>query len=253
MPTIQKHRGSHPKDAELFHSSRWPELSEAILDYYFLLNKNYGENASLTLVGDRYKLRKRQRYALQRIVSPRAQVLTISKKVVPADAVVAEKVYLDGFNILILAEVLLSGGFVFQCIDGMYRDIASIHGSYHKVMETEHAILLIGHCLAGLNAGSVTWYFDKPVSNSGKLKKKIEEIAEKKEWYWKIFLHEDPDQKLISLNDGIIISSDRFVIENCRKCFNFSEVLLSEFDSKKDNIISFKKLGIDDKLIQESP
>ena len=58
-----------------------------------------------------------------------------------------KKVYVDGFNQLILLESLLSGAYVFKGTDGVYRDTSSIYGNYRLVNQTEEALFIIGTVL----------------------------------------------------------------------------------------------------------
>lgn len=100
---------------------------------------------------------------------------------------------IDGFNILILLESALSGGYVFKGRDGLYRDISSVHGSYKRVVKTEEAILMIGECLQSLKVQRVKWYLDQPVSNSGRLKSKLLELSGAQAFNWEVELVFDPD------------------------------------------------------------
>ena len=50
-----------------------------------------------------------------------------------------------------------------------------MHGSYRKVEETLPALRLVGKTLAHFGVADALWLLDRPVSNSGRLKKIIEE------------------------------------------------------------------------------
>ncbi len=58
-----------------------------------------------------------------------------------------QTILLDGFNVLIILETALSGGFVFEGLDGCYRDISSVHGSTETAENTEKALIMIGNTL----------------------------------------------------------------------------------------------------------
>ena len=138
-----------------------------------------------------------------------------------------KKVVVDGFNLLIWLESALSGAYILQCQDSTYRDIGGIHGSYKRVHQTEPALLLIGTTLHHLGVQSVHWYFDTPVSNSGRLKVQLYEIAAKEGFPWDISLVYNPDQVLAASTD-IVISSDGWVLEQSLYWFNFCSYLLEQ-------------------------
>jgi hypothetical protein len=75
-------------------------------------------------------------------------------------------VLVDGFNRLITIEAALSGGALLLCRDGCLRDLASVHGSYRSVQETDEAIRIAGEVLGDLGPAAVSWLRDSPVSNS---------------------------------------------------------------------------------------
>ncbi|WP_254493307.1 DUF5616 domain-containing protein, partial [Salmonella enterica] len=49
-------------------------------------------------------------------------------------------VYLDGFNVLILLESLLSEAYIFEGADGCFRDLSGVHGTYKRVNQTLRAV-----------------------------------------------------------------------------------------------------------------
>ena len=87
------------------------------------------------------------------------------------------EVFIDGFNIIISLEVALSGSLMLLGDDGVIRDLAGLHGTYRIIDKTPTAISLLKEELL-LHPGitDLTFYLDRPVSNSGRLKTLIEEI-----------------------------------------------------------------------------
>ena len=94
-----------------------------------------------------------------------------------SDKLANRDLHIDGFNVLITLESALSGGFIFVGRDGCYRDLSSVHGSYKRVAETGDAILLVGKALDTLGVRSVHWLLDRPVSNSGRLRELLSDLA----------------------------------------------------------------------------
>ncbi|MDX1408389.1 MAG: DUF434 domain-containing protein [Saprospiraceae bacterium] len=217
-------------------------MANAARDLYYLLSRNYGERAAIKTVGDRYRLVQRQRCALRRIVSPQNEIKVIRSREVAREILGPEILLIDGFNLLILAEVALSGGFIFECLDGTFRDIASIHGSYRRIAETPDAILLIGEQIRQIPVKQTQWFLDQPVSNSGRLRQLIQEIAIHHGWPWSVELYHDADQALIHRTSGVIATSDRHVLARCSRWVNLAYSIISA--SGNPNLITLDDLGL---------
>jgi hypothetical protein len=149
-------------------------------------------------------------------------------------------ILLDGFNILILLETALSGGYVFEALDGCYRDISSVHGTYRQVQTTEEALIITGKALQQLQLQKVVWVFDAPVSNSGKLKATCYEIANTHHFPWEIRLENDPDKYLIE-NKTLICSSDAWVLDECKAWFNLGAWIINNTPQLKHSLIFHSK------------
>jgi hypothetical protein len=130
-------------------------------------------------------------------------------------------VWIDGYNVLTTIEAALAGGVILAARDGAYRDMASMHGSYRKVAETRPALELLGRVLAELEVGECRWYLDRPVSNSGRLKKIIEEMAAEGGWRWAVELVADPDP-LLAGSDEVVATADSVILDSCRLWFNLA-------------------------------
>jgi hypothetical protein len=225
MPDKRTHRGSHPEDAKLFRSSQIDNLRKAVCDYSMLLSKGYAEKSSLKLVGDKFGLTERQRIAVMRCGSSDEQLAVRRENEVALSEVGQSDIAIDGYNLLITIESALSGGFIFRGRDGCLRDLASIHGTYRKVCETIPAIELVGGCLAELGVGHCLWFFDSPVSNSGRLKTIMYEVIEKNNWGWDVELSQNPDKELIK-TDRIVVTSDSAVLDKCGRWINLANYII---------------------------
>ncbi|MCB0634486.1 MAG: DUF434 domain-containing protein, partial [Lewinella sp.] len=139
--STSRKRGQHPSDSKLFSKKWQPALRSAEQDLSLLLSRGYGSNASLELVGNRYRLNKRQRLAVLRMSASEEEVQRRQSKECLDVDLREQPIAIDGFNLLVLLESALSGAFVFRCRDGLYRDISSVHGSYKREVKTEEAIL----------------------------------------------------------------------------------------------------------------
>ncbi len=202
MPDQREHRGPHPEDERLFRPEILPRLREAAGDLRWLLARGYAVEAALTLVGDHFQLTRRQRIALARATCADPEARR-AKRVDLAGAEVA----VDGFNQIVTVEAALSGGLVLRGQDGLCRDLASVHGSYRAVTETERALDLLLASLAP--AARVIWVLDRPVSNSGRLAARLRERGAE------VILEDNADRALLEL--GLpLCSSDGPLLDRAR-------------------------------------
>src|SRR5205823_2381462 len=154
----------------------------------WLLTRGYPIHASLKLVGDRYGLGERQRVAVSRAACSDTSRAKRQANRLPLESIADESVIVDGFNLLITVEAALSGGAILVCRDGCLRDLASVHGSYRHVQETEAALCLLGETLQTFAPATVEWLLDRPISNSGRLAQQIRDLAAQRSWPWSVEL-----------------------------------------------------------------
>jgi hypothetical protein len=198
-----------------------------------LLTRGYADKSTLKLVGDRYTLTKRQRLALMRTACSDPQRQQRQSKCVTPDAAAGRPLLLDGYNVLIAIEAALGRAPVFIARDGCIRDLAGLHGTYRKVTETLPAIEAIAETLNHINPSHVTWLLDKPVSNSGRLKKIITDYAAKNDLNWNVNLVPSPDRLLID-SDDIIATSDSAVLDNCNQWLNLSRIIIENLSTEHE-------------------
>ena len=227
MPDRRTHRGPHPQDTKLFAPAAISALAAALADFSLLLTKGYAEKSALKLVGDKFSLTQRQRLAVMRSACSDQQLDSRNKRCLPIENLAGRPIVIDGYNILITNEAAMSGAIVFKGRDGCFRDLASIHGTYRKVTETIPAVQLIGRFLKEIAVNNVKWLLDSPVSNSGRLKTLIGELARKSQWKWEIKLLPSPDTELIK-SELTIASSDSVVLDACKSWFNLARAIIEE-------------------------
>jgi hypothetical protein len=210
----------------LFAPAVLPCLREAVADFSLLLTKGYADKSALKLVGDRFSLTQRQRLAVMRSACSDQQQQSRLAHCLPIEALASQPVAVDGYNLLITIEAALSGGLIFRGRDGCFRDLASIHGTYRKVEETVPALRLIGEFLTGTRIASALWLLDSPVSNSGRLKTLIGQLARESNWPWEIRLTISPDAELSKM-DTIVVSTDSVVLDACQKWANLAAEIIT--------------------------
>lgn len=224
----QRNRGKQSSDDQHFSEKWHPVFTEALDDLCFLLTRGYADSSALQLVGNRYKLNKRQRQALLRVSCNEEEFSARQPRELTTAQLKNKVVEIDGFNLLILLESALSGAYIFKARDGLYRDISSVHGSYKRVVKTEEAIILTGKLLNDLDVMSVKWYLDQPVSNSGRLKTRLLELATEHHFNWEVELVFDPD-KVLAKSKNVVVSSDGWILNLADQWVNLGALLVEDF------------------------
>ncbi|MFD0963287.1 DUF434 domain-containing protein [Pseudofulvibacter geojedonensis] len=232
-----RNRGKEGSDDRLFGDPKMQKkLKEATQDMCYLLTRGFAEKSSVQLVGNRYRLNVRQQKALMGMSAGKQYLELRKAKELHTNELKNKTVLIDGFNLLITLESALSGAYLFKGVDGNYRDVSSVHGTYKRVQKTNDALQIIGKILMQLGVSKVHWYFDQPVSNSGKLKTQLRELAEQKNYPWEISLDHNPD-KVLAASQEIVISSDAWILNECQQWFNLCGYII-ENCIEESNIVS---------------
>lgn len=233
MPDTRSHRGPHSQDCSFFAADQWPRLRAAVADLSWLLGRDYAVKSAGELVGNRYQLTARQRTAVERCACAPATAQARGARRVGREDLQGQALWIDGYNVLLTVEVALGGGVVLGASDGTFRDVASIHGTYRAVEETLPALRLLGQEFLRARSSSWTWWFDRPVSNSGRLKTRIEELAAEAGWAWKVELVPDPDPLLASATE-IVATADSVVLDRCGRWYNLARTVVEEIHPRPD-------------------
>lgn len=215
------HRGMAPGDETLFGAAAVPALRQAVADLAWLLTRGYPQPAALKLVGDRFELTARQRLALGRCAAPGPALERRRSRELAASALAGQRLVIDGFNLLVTLETAFSGGVILRGSDGCLRDLSGVHGSWHRVAETLPALELAGAVLAELHVAHAVWVLDRPVSNSGRLRGLIRELAAARGWPWEAELAMNPDRVLAAAPDPVV-TADHVILDHCRAWFNLA-------------------------------
>jgi len=203
----------------LFGADAASSLREATNDLNWLLTRGYAHASALELVGNRFSLRDRQRLAVGRCACANGALKRRRDHCVAVADLDAEELWLDGYNVLMALEAALGGGVVLVGRDGCCRDVLGIHGSYHRVQETEPALHLIAEATRAWGVAACHWWLDKPVSNSGRLKALILDVAGKHGWNWQVDLAMNPDKVLME-SKQIVATADSAILDRCDRWAN---------------------------------
>ncbi|MDX2283932.1 MAG: DUF434 domain-containing protein [Bacteroidia bacterium] len=226
MSQRQRHRGQHAHDPRLFSEPFLPALNAAVGDLSWMLSRRYPEQAALELVGNRYRLHQRQRRALLRASCTDASLALRAQSRIGRSQLAGRSLLIDGYNLLITMESALGGGIILHCRDGCYRDIASVHGTYRNVEETLPALTRIGQTLESLGIAGACWLLDSPISNSGRLRRLMLDLAAQHGFRWQVDLDSNPDKRIAEEPDAVAVSSDGWVLDRCAAWYNLHQDLI---------------------------
>jgi hypothetical protein len=227
VPDRRRHRGPHPDDHDIFGDGRLPVLRRATGELAWLMGRGYGTRAALRLVGDRYQLTSRQRFAVQRCACSDAERSLRHSHLIDPGSLAGATVWIDGFNVLTTVEAALAGGPLLLARDGALRDVASMRGSYRIVEETLPALHAIAAVLGARRAARVRWLFDAPVSNSGRLAEIVRALEHAPEQEWMVDVVDDPDPILITAREEVVASADSRVLDGAPRCWHLAREVVS--------------------------
>lgn len=223
-----RNRGKNTGDDGLFSFPKQIEkMKSAVQDMRYLLGRGYAEKASSELVGNFYRLKTRQIQAVRGGSASESQIKNRKSKELNISDLKSKTIYLDGFNVLILLESLLSDAYVFEGVDDCFRDLSEVHGTYKRVNQTQQSIELTASFFQKSNVEKLIWIFDKPVSNSGRIKQMILDFAQENNLNWEVELEFNPD-KFLAENSEIAVSSDAWILDHCKNWFNLVGYLITE-------------------------
>lgn len=218
-------RGFVSTDIKEFSGIQLEHLQEAAKDTQYLLERGYAVKNATTFIGNHYMFSERQRLALARSVSSKMDIQKRQEKRIEKEAK-GMTVHIDGFNTIISLEVALSGSVLLQCSDGTIRDLAGLRGTYRIIDKTKQAVRLIFDRLRDLGIREAVFYLDAPVSNSGRLKSLILQIAEAYTFAVSVQIINDVDRVLEKLPG--VISGDAFILNKCESWINLVSAIVAE-------------------------
>ena len=195
------------------------DFRRAVRDYRFLLGRGYPERPVRKLVGDRYRLSKDHRMVLYRgVLAPEAARRNATKRVdrngIPpavGSPGSGPALTVDAYNVILTCMNYLLGKPVFIADDGFTRDIGGAHGRvYDNETFRRAAGLVLGYLFEeGIFSELV---LDKPVSNSGRHRRIIEEEAAVLDVKYRCVVVESADRYIGESRCGAAATSDSGVI-----------------------------------------
>jgi hypothetical protein len=169
-------------------------------------------------------------------VFSKSEVTKHRRKAVRAGAVRGKYLGVDGYNVLITVESILTHKQVVKCDDGYIRDLRAIFGKYKLSKVTDRALAEFLKVLREARPREVIVLFDKQVSRSGELAGAVRRGLKKFGLKGNSRAVGGVDFKLRVFD--IVASSDRAIIERAKAVWDIPSELLKR---KKANILDLTK------------
>ncbi len=211
------------------------KLGNAICDLRYLLDQGYPRDSAVNFVSNHYRFPLDQRHLLARCVFSKREVTEHRRKAVGASAVRGKRLGVDGYNVLITLESILTGKQVVRCDDGYIRDLRAIFGKYRATPATAQAISALVRIVAKAKPKTIAVIFDKQVSRSGELAAEVRRRLKLAGLKGDASAVGGVDMKLRAFD--VVASSDRAVIERAKVVWDIPAELLKQ---KKANVLDLK-------------
>lgn len=208
----------------------------AVQNLRYLLNQGYPRESAVNFVSNHYRLPLNQRHLLARCVFSKLEVAKHRRKSVRASAVRGKHLGVDGYNVLITLESILTRKQVVRCDDDYIRDLRAIFGKYRISHATMRALAELLRIIARAKPSHVEFLFDKQVSRSGELSGMVRRRLEQAGLKGNAQAIGGVDLKLRSFD--VVASSDRAIIRRAKAIWDIPAELLKR---KKVKVFDLKK------------
>jgi len=218
-------RGFVPTDEIEFNEKNLKILKTAQKDICTLINRGYSIDKTTEFVGNHFMLSSRQRLALKRAIAPDNDIISRANRLInklPDKSVVN----IDGLNLIITLEVVLSNSTVIKCMDKTIRDLAGLRGTYRIIDKTPLALKLISNKFNSMNISKAVFYLDSPVSNTGRLKTTILELS--KDWNFEVEVNLVYNADVILEKLDNVITTDGIILNKCNSWLNTAYEIANE-------------------------
>ena len=207
------------------------KLQEAAYDLRFLLNRGYRKKGALQFVANKYVLNKNERNYLARSIFSNLKSLERREKIIDISKIKDQFLLVDGYNVLITVESLYTGEHdsIILCDDMVIRDLNAVFGKYKFRKVTERALNIILALISSYNPSCTCFFFDSPVSFSGRLADLTREIMEEYKLQGNVILSKNVDTEIIRLSrvkKGIVATSDSVIIDKVDKFVDIPHYIL---------------------------
>jgi len=213
------------------------KITTASRDYLYLKRRGYSTRSILEIVGNRYQLNTEERNVLYRGFFTKKEIESRISRVLSEKQIGGKILKVDGYNQLITIESYRKGSFVFISGDGMVRDSASVHRSYKISLITEEILNKLFQNIGSLMLKRVEFYFDRPVSFSGRLCEIINRLTAEHGIDSRAEAVSSPDY--ILKNANLVATSDSIVMTEAESIFDLAGWFLKRV--WKADLVDFRK------------
>lgn len=143
--------------------------AEAAADFFAFQNRGYPRTRALEWVGDRYRLTRTEREALNRGVFGQREALGRRSRMCLGAAWRSGLLAVDGHNVHITMESAMLGRQLVRANDGALRDLAGLSARFRMTEASLGVVDAICGFLQKYPPREVLFLFDAPMSHSGNL------------------------------------------------------------------------------------
>jgi hypothetical protein len=206
-------------------------LQKGAEDFRYLLSRGYPREQSLTLVGNRYGLRKDRRELLLRGVFCPIDASRRRDKLQGMEGIRGADLAVDGHNVLITIEAALRQKPLIVADDGLVRDISGVSSTYKMTDVTLKTVDLIMEMLRDFPPRKVTFLFDAPISKSGRLASYVADCLKAAGLAGGAHAVKVPEKTLIGYA-GTVATSDSAIIDRVEKVVDLAGYVVRSRISK---------------------
>ncbi len=186
---------------------------------------------SLELVGNRYNLTKNEREILKRGIYGQEIALKRRGKQFKTALWSDRIITIDGHNVHITLESIISGRTIILANDGPIRDTAGLSGAFKHTELTLYVIELMKNFFERYTPAELVIFFDAPISKSGELARLYKAALSKLSIPLKCDAVPVPE-KVFDYNSTLVASSDSSVIDLSKNWLDIPRFILDDMNLK---------------------
>jgi len=210
------------------------KLKEAAFDLRFLLNRGYRKKGALQFVANKYVLNKDERNYLARSIFSDLISKKRQEKIIDISKIKDEFLLVDGYNVLITVESLYNEDYdsIILCDDMVIRDLNAVFGKYKFNHATEMALNKILDLISLCDPSYTYFFFDSPVSFSGKLAGLTKKIMAGYNLPGNVCLSKTVDTEIIMLSklkNAVVATGDSVIIDKVDRVVDIPRYILENF------------------------